>query len=314
MWVPSCDAEACGGAPRAATLDGLLLRVIPSLLFSIPFYPMSGFQSAPQLVATFFGVLAVFSAAVGALSMAITVMFGSAGRASLVMNLVVLVSLLFAGLLVNVGALAPWVAWVPYLSTVYYGFQALVVNEFTGLNLIISVRAARPSVHSPVCCRACRGVRSCCQPAVRWSRTALGCRARKWHSGERRQAKGAYLGHCQGISSVIAFCFACRGSRALADADSDLSLVDAQAEGASIPISGVTFLHALKVETSNVLRNVAILDALWLGFFLLGIGLLYATLPRPLVVHKHKLGARARRSASTNSVGAPAASDSSDDF
>ena len=88
----------------------------------------------------------------------------------------------------------------------------------------------------------------------------------------------------------------------------------AQAEGASIPISGVTFLHALKVETSNVLRNVAILDALWLGFFLLGIGLLYATLPRPLVVHKHKLGARARRSASTNSISAPPASDSSDDF
>jgi ABC-type multidrug transport system permease subunit len=128
--------------------------VIPSLLFSIPFYPMSGFQTAPQLVATFFGVLAVFSAAVGALSMAVTVMFGSAGRASLVMNLVVLVSLLFAGLLVNVGALAPWVAWVPYLSTVYYGFQALVVNEFTGLNLTISVRRPRAGRPRPRCAAA----------------------------------------------------------------------------------------------------------------------------------------------------------------
>ncbi len=155
-------------AVRAATLDGLLLRVIPSLLFSIPFYPMSGFQTAPQLVATFFGVLAVFSAAVGALSMAVTVMFGSAGRASLVMNLVVLVSLLFAGLLVNVGALAPWVAWVPYLSTVYYGFQALVVNEFTGLNLTISVRsrAARAARAAPPCCapapRRAAAARACC--------------------------------------------------------------------------------------------------------------------------------------------------------
>ena len=139
---------------RAATLDGLLLRVVPSLLFSIPFYPMSGFQTEPQLVATFFGVLAVFSAAVGALSMAVTVMFGSAGRASLVMNLVVLVSLLFAGLLVNVGALAPWVAWVPYLSTVYYGFQALVVNEFTGLNLTISVRRPRAGRPRPRCAAA----------------------------------------------------------------------------------------------------------------------------------------------------------------
>jgi hypothetical protein len=66
------------------------------------------------------------------------------------------------------------------------------------------------------------------------------------------------------------------------------------------------------VETSNVLRNVAVLDALWLGFFLLGIGLLYATLPRPLVVHKHKLGA-ARRAA-PGAKPEPGHESSEDDF
>ena len=210
--VPSCDAD--GSRLRAATLDGLLLRVIPSLLFSIPFYPMSGFQTAPQLVATFFGVLAVFSAAVGALSMAITVMFGSAGRASLVMNLVVLVSLLFAGLLVNVGALAPWVAWVPYLSTVYYGFQALVVNEFTGLNLIISVRAARVVGHSFVGCRSGRCMHSCCGHAVGWSRRPLsvsleGYVAWQWVAGQWCV--------CHTARRVIIMCFACYGTLAFAD-------------------------------------------------------------------------------------------------
>lgn len=72
----------------AATLDGLLLRVLPAVIYSIPFYPMIGFQSDPAHVALFFCVLAVFSATVGALSMAITVGFGTAGKAALIMNLV----------------------------------------------------------------------------------------------------------------------------------------------------------------------------------------------------------------------------------
>ena len=72
----------------AATLDGLLLRVLPAVIYSIPFYPMIGFQPDASHVALFFCVLAVFSATVGALSMAITVGFGTAGKAALIMNLV----------------------------------------------------------------------------------------------------------------------------------------------------------------------------------------------------------------------------------
>ena len=77
----------------AATLDGLLLRVLPAVIYSIPFYPMTGFQSDPAHVALFFCVLAVFSATVGAMSMAITVGFGTAGKAALIMNLVGFVSM-----------------------------------------------------------------------------------------------------------------------------------------------------------------------------------------------------------------------------
>lgn len=76
------------GIVCAATLDGLLLRVVPAVIYSIPFYPMIGFQRDAAHVALFFCVLAVFSATVGALSMAITVGFGTAGKAALIMNLV----------------------------------------------------------------------------------------------------------------------------------------------------------------------------------------------------------------------------------
>ena len=80
--------HAEGVTVPAATLDGLLLRVLPAVIYSIPFYPMIRFQSDPAHVALFFCVLAVFSATVGALSMAITVGFGTAGKAALIMNLV----------------------------------------------------------------------------------------------------------------------------------------------------------------------------------------------------------------------------------
>lgn len=56
-----------------ATLDGLLLRVLPAILYSIPLYPMTGLQSGAPHVALFFTILAVFSATVGSMSMAITV-------------------------------------------------------------------------------------------------------------------------------------------------------------------------------------------------------------------------------------------------
>jgi hypothetical protein len=49
---------------------------------------MIGFQPGASHVALFFCVLAVFSATVGALSMAVTVGFGTAGKAALIMNLV----------------------------------------------------------------------------------------------------------------------------------------------------------------------------------------------------------------------------------
>lgn len=88
MGDSSLSSEHTSMCVCAATLDGLLLRVLPAVLYSIPFYPMIGFQPGASHVALFFCVLAVFSATVGALSMAITVGFGTAGKAALIMNLV----------------------------------------------------------------------------------------------------------------------------------------------------------------------------------------------------------------------------------
>lgn len=132
-----------------ATLDGLLLRVLPAVLFSVPLYPMSGMQRGAPHVALWFSVLSVFSAAVGALSMAVTVGFGTAGRASLVMNLVLLLSLLFAGFLVNVASITPALRWVHYGSVFFYGFEALTANELSGISLTFTAPSGGGGISLP---------------------------------------------------------------------------------------------------------------------------------------------------------------------
>ena len=165
----------------AAILDGLLLRVLPALLFCVPFYPMIGFQADAAHIAVFFCGLAVFSATVGALSMAITVGLGTAGRASLIMVLIILLMLPFTGFLVNVGAMPVVLRWLHYLSVFFYGFQALVVNEVSGLTFNLQV------------CHGCRDFPHDCAAVARqdsWSR-------RTW----LRHAK-SYIGPSCGLLDI----------------------------------------------------------------------------------------------------------------
>jgi hypothetical protein len=65
--------------------------------------------------------------------------FGTAGRASLVMNLVLLLSMLFAGFLVNTASIAPALQWIHYLSVFFYGFESLTTNEISGTQFTFTV-------------------------------------------------------------------------------------------------------------------------------------------------------------------------------
>ena len=120
-----------------AALDGLLLRVAPALLFAASFYPLSGFRRDVPAAALFVGVLAAFAATVGALSLACAAGAGSAGRAALAMNLILLFSLALAGFLVNAEAIPASLRWLRQLSTFRYAFEALATSELSGLTLTI---------------------------------------------------------------------------------------------------------------------------------------------------------------------------------
>lgn len=116
-------------------LDALLLRVIPVFIFSAPFYPMMGLQTGSATIATFLMVLASFAGAVGALSLAVTVGSSTAGVASLVMNIVLLLSVVVSGMLVNPESMPAWIGWTHWLSIFFYAYSALMINEMTGIKI-----------------------------------------------------------------------------------------------------------------------------------------------------------------------------------
>lgn len=116
-------------------LDAVLLRVLPAFLLSVPLYFMMHLQRTAEKILIFLLTVSTFNITVGMLSMAITLLSPSAGTASLLINTVLLIGLLFAGHLVNIPTMPAWVRWLHHLSPFHYGFQILSVNEMLGLRL-----------------------------------------------------------------------------------------------------------------------------------------------------------------------------------
>lgn len=73
--------------------------------------------------------------------------FDSAGKASLVMNVNLLVQLLFAGYFTDLDRVTPILRWLRWLSAFYYGFESLVVNEISGLSFDFEVAPSLVPVH-----------------------------------------------------------------------------------------------------------------------------------------------------------------------
>lgn len=115
-------------------LDGLLLRVLPAILYWLPFYYMAGFQTGGSYAATYLFTLIAFNCAVGAMSMCVTIACNTAGQSSFIMNFILLFSLAFTGFLVNVNSIPGVLRWIHYLSVFFYAFEAMLSTELTGMS------------------------------------------------------------------------------------------------------------------------------------------------------------------------------------
>ncbi|KAI1105739.1 hypothetical protein F4804DRAFT_303400 [Jackrogersella minutella] len=116
--------------------DVIPLRIIPPILMGAIIYPMTGLIPDASHFFTFVLVLVLFNLAAAAICLFIGIVCKDSGVANLIGSLVMLFSLLFAGLLLNHDAIPAAALWLQSLSIFHYGFEALIVNEVIKLTLV----------------------------------------------------------------------------------------------------------------------------------------------------------------------------------
>ncbi|KAL9042645.1 MAG: hypothetical protein Q9214_003718 [Letrouitia sp. 1 TL-2023] len=116
--------------------DIVPLRLVPPVILGAIVYPMTGLVAAWPEFSKFLLILVLFNLAAAAICLFIGIVFRDGGVANLIGSLVMLFSLLFAGLLLNHHAIPKPALWLQSLSIFHYGFEALIVNEVTYLTLI----------------------------------------------------------------------------------------------------------------------------------------------------------------------------------
>ncbi|KAF3903928.1 hypothetical protein ABW21_db0203907 [Orbilia brochopaga] len=116
--------------------DILPLRLLPPIILGAIVYPMVGLLPEWGAFFKFLLVLVLFNLATATLCLFIGIVVKDTGIANLVGSLVMLFSLLMAGLLLNHDKIPVAARWLQVLSIFHYGFEALIVNEVTTLQLI----------------------------------------------------------------------------------------------------------------------------------------------------------------------------------
>ncbi|KAE8969622.1 hypothetical protein PR003_g28580 [Phytophthora rubi] len=118
-----------------ATLDALLLRVLPATLFGSIFYWIMGLQATTECFLLFLLTLVLFNVAAGSICLLVGVLAKRVGSANLSATVVLLIMLLFGGFLLNSQTMPGSVGWLKHLSIFSYAFEILMSNELRGLIL-----------------------------------------------------------------------------------------------------------------------------------------------------------------------------------
>jgi ABC-type multidrug transport system ATPase subunit/ABC-type multidrug transport system permease subunit len=116
--------------------DIVPLRLIPPIIMGAIVYPMTGLIPDAEHFFKFILVLVLFNLAAAAICLFLGIVCKDPAMANLIGSLVMLFSLLFAGLLLNHDTIPPAAIWLQTLSIFHYGFESLIVNEVTFLTLV----------------------------------------------------------------------------------------------------------------------------------------------------------------------------------
>lgn len=115
--------------------DIIPLRVLPPILLGFIIYPLAGLSTDQGAFWKFLLTLVLFNLTAASTCLSIGILIDDVGVANLVGSLVMLFSLLFAGLFLNQSTMPAATTWFKYLSIFHYAYEALAVNEVRYLTL-----------------------------------------------------------------------------------------------------------------------------------------------------------------------------------
>ena len=116
--------------------DIVPLRLFPPIILGAIVYPMVGLIPAWPQFLKFILIIVLFNLAAACICLFIGIVLKNGGVANLTGSLVMLFSLLFAGMLLNHDTIPKTMLWLQNLSIFHYGFEALIVNEVRALTLV----------------------------------------------------------------------------------------------------------------------------------------------------------------------------------
>ena len=119
--------------------DQILLRLLPALLYAVFLYWIMGWRNTAAKFGVFVVTLLLTSAAAGTLSVLVSMCVPSTSVGTVVMTFVLLQWAIFGGFLSNTASMPLALAWLKWLSVVFYGFEAILSNELSGMKLDFSV-------------------------------------------------------------------------------------------------------------------------------------------------------------------------------
>ncbi|KAL1923307.1 uncharacterized protein VTP21DRAFT_8287 [Calcarisporiella thermophila] len=138
LFVREREAGYYGSMPyflAKILFDLIPLRVIPALILGAISYYMIGLQPAPDAFGRFLGALLLFNLVAAAVCLVIAALCRNVAIGNLIGSLIMLFAMLFGGFLLNKDVTPKWLGWLQYLSFFNYGFEAMIVNEMSGLML-----------------------------------------------------------------------------------------------------------------------------------------------------------------------------------
>jgi len=103
------------------------------VMFGALVYPCTGLSPSPIKFAKFLGILVAESFAAQGLGLAVGAAAPSTSAALAIGPAVILVSIVFGGLFVNVEGVPKPLKWIPKTSLIKHAFEGACVNEFQGL-------------------------------------------------------------------------------------------------------------------------------------------------------------------------------------